>query len=170
MLGGCSVWPASEAWFYLQDSPCTLQLAASGGTWLWGDAGPGPTQALALACLSPWILLTLLEFHFQVSSDLVNLLATHFISLSPSLWLTLRVHCGPEGGRPGCQSCGRECHTVWGGLWHLPTPWHPTDPVPFLWCLWPRPAAHSLWLGKYVMLWVSGLCSVLICESLRVNV
>lgn len=60
----------------------TLQLAASGGTWLWGDAGPGPTQALALACLSPWILLTLLEFHFQVSSGLVNLLATHSISLS----------------------------------------------------------------------------------------
>ena len=67
----------------MQQAP--LQLAASGGTWLWGDAGTGPPQALALACLSPWILLTLLELHFQVPSGLVNLLATHSISLSPSL-------------------------------------------------------------------------------------
>ena len=67
----------------MQQAP--LQLAASGGTWLWGDAGTGPPQALALACLSPWILLTLLELHFQVPSGLVNFLATHSISLSPSL-------------------------------------------------------------------------------------
>ena len=38
-----------------------------------------------------------------------------------------------------------------------PYPLTPTYPVPFLCCLRPRPAACSLWLGKYVMLWVSGL-------------
>lgn len=132
MFGGCSVWPVSEAWFSVWDSPLSWHLCGSvlprvapgcGEMQIPAHCRPWLAARNPSSCLSLWILLTPLELHFQVPSGLVNVLATetlHFtapISVTPSE-CTLVLSVDAQGHK----SCGREHHTGWGGLSASPVP------------------------------------------------
>ena len=55
MLGGCSVWPASEAWFYLRDSPCCGHIAICCFRWhlALGRCRPWPNTGLGSRLSKP---------------------------------------------------------------------------------------------------------------------